>query len=132
MGVWILGTTAAVIVAILLVTNPHWFGRLRVGDRVRIGGGYEDPPPWLGGRPAVTGRVSAFIDNAAEVELDEPLVVDGASYRVLSLRLRYRRARWTRQGIVHVEVAGAPHAWVESHASYRRIHRGAEAPFIAR
>ena len=120
MGIWILGATAVVIAAILVITNPQWFGRLRVGDRVQIRGGYEDPPQWLGGRETVTGRVSAFVDNAAKVELDEPLVIDGKSYRVLSLRLRYERAHWTKQEIVHVEIA--PNVWVESHASYRRIH----------
>ncbi len=140
-GSSILSWTALVMVVI--ATLPRVTRRFRrplnVGDRVRIRGGYEDPPEWLQGRGAITGRVVALIPesdgrSAAEVALDSPLSASQTSYTAALLRLRYKDARWTHRGVVHVELwaaspseagrdpaAAVPHEWVESHASYSVI-----------
>ena len=104
---------------------------VRIGDRVRLFGAYDDPA-WLGGRNEIRGVVEDFIpDNAvpvAVVQLDESLNVRGTRGRWVVLQLRYVGATWQNVGIVSVELLDAPppvtpryrptgtHA--ESHATY--------------
>lgn len=114
----------------------------RTGQRVRLSGGFEATPSWLGDRPSVTGVVSDWIPGQNEVaacviELDEPLTTEGdvrgttaiVTGRHVVLQLRYTGQVWERTGIVHVELCGAPPepeawpnrqlgAWVDSHATY--------------
>jgi hypothetical protein len=131
---WILGGTAATIAVVAAVFNwPRVFGRrLRVGDRVRIRGGYSDQPEWLVGRESVTGYVSAFLPGGSvEVQLDSAMSRGLVVYRVAVLSLRWKNARWLSSGVVHVELWEhspsekgaqlAAHEWVESHAAYRRV-----------
>jgi hypothetical protein len=110
---------------------------VRIGDRVRLFGGYEDIE-WLGGHQDVRGVVEDFIqvfDEArlAVVKLDEALPVGGAHRRWAVLQLRYVGATWQNVGIVSVElVESRPPALaggyrptgtcVESHASYELTH----------
>ena len=136
-GSWILGATGVTLLAaaISMKLARRFRKPLFEGDRIRVYGGHQDPPAWLNGKRAVTGRITRFIPGdpgtlAAEVTLDEPLVLDDVSHSYLVLRLRYRDARWTRREAVHVEAweerpsqtlptsgAAAAH-WVESHATY--------------
>jgi hypothetical protein len=111
--------------------------RLRVGDRVRLFGGYEAEPRWLGGETERRGRVVAFLakegaEPAAVVELDTPIQVDEHRGSLAILHLRYSEARWARREVVHIELSDAmPEQegsltrplgqWVESHASYEAI-----------
>ena len=114
-------------------------GKLNVGDRVRVGGGYDMQPQWLGGRQYYSGTVKALIPG----QNDMPAVVvvlaaDAAfedyagKYLVQNLELRYAGATWTETGTVHVELCDfEPEArpwqdrrqgkWVESHATYRKL-----------
>lgn len=107
---------------------------LRVGDRVRLAGGYDVEPQWLGGRSACFGECVTFMRwketrLAAVVRLDEPLTFDSVSGAYVVLRLRHVGARWANQETVHLELfAHAPDTppalttrsvWIESHANYR-------------
>jgi len=110
---------------------------VRIGDRVRLFGGYEDTE-WLRGHQDVRGVVEDFIPGFDEVplavvKLDEPLAVRGTHRRWAVLQLRYVGATWQNVGIVSVElVESRPPALagsyrptgtcVESHASYELTH----------
>jgi hypothetical protein len=110
---------------------------LRIGDRVRLGGGYDMEPKWLNGKEHYTGTVEAFIPGqndtpAAIVELDEVAVCDDTRGSIVVLELRYVDAMWTSSEAVHVELCDfVPEAkswnnrkqgkWVESHARYEKI-----------
>jgi hypothetical protein len=105
---------------------------VRIGDRVRLFGGYEDIA-WLGGRNEVRGVVAEFIPGendvpAVVVQLDEALHVRRTQGRWVVLQLRYVGATWQNVGIVHVELLESrPPAMpryrptgthAESHATY--------------
>jgi hypothetical protein len=138
MRVWILLSASALIGALALLPRiGRMFHKpLRIGDRVRISGGHQEPPPWLEGRDDVEGTVTGVVPRAQsvsyEVTLDSPLARAATDYRFALLQLRFTDARWARNGVVHVELwAGAPskatsgadvpHEHVESHAVYRAI-----------
>jgi hypothetical protein len=119
-------------------------GPLAVGDRVRVGGGYDMDPKWLAANPSgYEGEVVEFIPGqnenlAAVVELDHELVLpDGAGAAhsavrgsFLVLELGWVGTDWsTPSPRIHVELlVGRPEgdpfsdrqrgAWIESHASY--------------
>jgi len=114
------------------------FGRrLREGDRIRLSGGYEMEPKWLGGKDAYLGRCLKFISGqskqpAAVVELDETIAINSLSGNVVILELRYAGARWRKREIVHLELCDfVPEnkawndrkrgEWIESHASYELL-----------
>lgn len=110
---------------------------LSIGSRLRLRGGYDMEPKWLSGKSEVLGTLTRMIPGqndkpAAVVELDEPLSVDGIEGRIVLLELRYVGAKWTNEGVVHVELCDFEPAhetwrnrrqglWVESHASYDNI-----------
>jgi len=114
-------------------------GALVPGDRIRLSGGYDMEPEWLGGHDAVMGSLAAFIpgqnrEPAALVQLDHPLEVQGITGERIVLELRYVGATWTDEGVVHVELCDfEPEAktwsarrqgkWVESHATYTKLGR---------
>lgn len=114
---------------------------LSIGDRIRIAGGYEYEPRWLNGKPGYLGTVERFIPGqnatpAAVVKLDAPITVEGTTGDILVLELRYVGANWEAKETVHVELCDfspEPKAWsqrqqgkwVESHASYERMDKGA-------
>ena len=111
--------------------------RLKVGDRVRLFGGYDQEPAWLSWREAVRGTLASFIpgqneEPAAVLRLDEPLTAEGAAGDIVVLELRYVGARWENHGVVHVELCDfdpepktwserRQGRWVESHASYEKM-----------
>jgi hypothetical protein len=111
--------------------------KLRVGDRVRLSGGYNMEPNWLQSGTEFFGEVSAFIPGqnehpAAVIELDSPISVDGATGTILVLELRYKGASWGARNIVHLELCDfvpEPKAWrhrkqgkwVESNATCMRV-----------
>jgi hypothetical protein len=112
-------------------------GKLNVGDRVQVGGGYNMEPPWLDGRQYYSGTVKAFIPGqndmpAVVVVLAEDAVFEDYAGKCLVLELRYAGATWEETGTVHVEMCDfEPEArpwqerrqgkWVESHATYRKL-----------
>lgn len=116
----------------------YLFGfRLREGDRIRLYGGYNVEPKWLGGKKACFGRCLGFIAGqgkqpAALVELDEALTFDSTSGKYVVLELRYTGSRWGKRENVHIELCNfVPEdrawkdrkrgEWIESHASYQVV-----------
>lgn len=111
--------------------------RIDVGDRLRLSGGYDIRPEWLGGREHYPGVLTAFIpgqneEPAAVVRLDTPITVDGVTGDTVVMETRYEGARWTEAGVVHLELCDfVPEPrrwqdrrqgkWIESHASYERV-----------
>jgi hypothetical protein len=113
-----------------------------IGTRVKVSGGYDQVPQWLGQLTAVNGAVAAWIPGqntqpACVVQLDEPLTAEGSIHTerrtvtgpYVVLELRYVGQTWTRSGSVHVELCESMPvhakwgerergAWVESHATY--------------
>ena len=112
-------------------------GRLEVGSRVRLSGGYERFPSWLKGEHSYLGECIAFIEGqntmpAAVVKLDKAIEFDGTSGDIVVLELRYVEASWAASGVVHIELCSfTPEdrhwkerrkgVWVESNASYVTI-----------
>ena len=113
--------------------------RLREGHRVRLFGGYDMEPKWLGGKDAYLGRCSRFIKGqsrqlAAVVELDEEVTFDRTSEKTVVLELRYVGARWGKRETVHIKLCDfVPEdkawkerkrgEWIESHTSYLVVSR---------
>ena len=110
------------------------FGTLKIGDRIRLSGGYDMEPRWLAGKDSHIGTVSEFIPGqnqapAAVVKLDHAITVDDTTADIIVLELRYEGAKWKEKETVHVELCDfVPEAaswkfrkqgkWVESHATY--------------
>jgi hypothetical protein len=111
---------------------------LRVGDRIRVFGGYAADPPWLHGGVGYLGTVEGFIPEgeadvqlAAVVRLDEDITVDSVRGQVVVLHLAWLGTDWaTLRPRVHVDLCDfdlsslgwqeRPHgAWAESHATYK-------------
>jgi hypothetical protein len=115
----------------------HMAGKPGIGDRVRVGGGYDMEPQWLAGRQYYSGTVKAVIPRqndttAPVVEIAEDAVRGNYSGKYLVLGLRDAGAKWLETGTVHVELCDSgPQAksWqqakqgkrVESHATYRML-----------
>jgi len=113
------------------------FSTLKVGDKVRLSGGYEMEPKWLVGESFYTGTVIEFIlgqnkTSAAVVKLDRDITFDDTTGDIVILKLRYEGAEWKRSETVHVELCSfVPEAatwesrkqgrWIESHASYVKL-----------
>ncbi len=110
---------------------------LLAGQRVRLSGGYEIEPTWLGGNTEVFGQVASFIPGhgakkAAVVKLEQSLHCEGITGDIVVLELRFRGAKWASTETVHVELCDfVPEAqawqnrrqgkWVESHATYKAV-----------
>jgi hypothetical protein len=113
-----------------------------VGGPIKVSGGYDFEPEWLGNRSHVTGVVAKWIPGqntqpACVIRLDEPLTATGdvrgkresRTGSHLVLELRYVGQDWNSSGTVHVELCEKEPedkpwadrevgAWVESHATY--------------
>ena len=126
-------TLLTVVIGLLPMLRRALSPRLRVGDRVRLSGGYEHEPKWLGARNAIDGEVLRFVarggsKESAIVKLSTTLSADGISYDHVALDLRFKGAHWGKREVVHVEVldqlpdlnqqSNVRGKWVESHASY--------------
>ena len=112
------------------------------GSPVRVSGGYDFEPAWLGSDQAVRGKLLKWIPGQNETDacvviLDDELTAEGlaggsrktVSGRYIVLELRYKDQVWESTGTVHVELLGEEPpplhwgereigAWVESHATY--------------
>ena len=141
------GPTPSLASGSAAVSSPKAPSEPPIGTRVKVFGGYDQQPQWLGQLNAVTGVVAAWIPGqnapkaACVIQLDEPLTAEGSihaerrtvtgSYVVLELR--YVGQTWTRSGSVHIELCESmpAHAkwgerdigaWVESHATYEFLN----------
>jgi len=113
------------------------FGTLKVGDRIRLSGGYDMVSKWLAGHDCYVGTVAEFIPGqnqvpAAVVKLDHPITFEDTTGDIVVLELRYVGAKWADKETVHVELCNfMPEAvswktrkqgkWVESHATYTKL-----------
>lgn len=116
--------------------------KLKLGDRVKLWGGYSTKPEWLKGREAYYGEVVGFISGPygnkdAIVELEEEIRYSDIKGKVLVLTLRYKDAVWGKGEIVHLHLLDSipqgdkwcvdKDGWeknhIESHASYRIVGR---------
>lgn len=109
---------------------------LRIGDRIRLSGGYDNKPTWLGARTSIEGVVLTFVESSgaasrsAIIKLGSALSAEGLSSDLIALDLRYKSARWGQHELVHVrllnEMPGGEDQsrallngkWIGSHASY--------------
>jgi hypothetical protein len=112
-------------------------GKLAVGDRIRLSGGYDMEPGWLQGRPHYMATITRFIPGqndapAVVAHLDSPLSIGQAAGQVVVLELRYKGATWGEADTVHVELCDfepEPKAWanrrqgkwIESHATCEKV-----------
>lgn len=119
---------------------------LQVGDRVKLYGGYDDWPAWLGGAPwwlggdgrkNHLGTVVDFIPGTgpepdAVVQTDEWVRLGSVRSNILVLHLRFEGATWGVTETVHIELCRLMperKAWpdrpvgihAESHATYEKI-----------
>ena len=107
---------------------------------MRLFGGYESTPAWLGRRDEYYAVVLDFFDNeiegrtgderlSASIEFDEELESDGVRGRFGYLTGRWSGQTWEAEGVAHLnlcdrdvrsasDVESARTAWLESHASY--------------
>lgn len=106
---------------------------MKVGDTIRLSGGYDMEPKWLGGAEYVDGSIEKFIPGqnsspAAQVRLSSPIQVDEVRGEILVLELRYKETLWTSGEVVHIELCDfipeekrwqdrKQGLWVESHAT---------------
>lgn len=115
----------------------------KIGDRVRLSGGFEPRPVWMGGQQSFEGKIVRFVPGtheplAAVVRLDTPISLTDVrngkmvSGDVLVLELRFFGAQWKDSETVQIELRDSlperkpadqrSHGlWVESHATYRVI-----------
>ena len=114
--------------------------QFRVGSRVRLSGGYDVEPAWLGGAQARIGTVMKRIPGQNEtpawvIELDKPISLDEMVGVYVVLELRYRDANWAERSVVHIELCDFEHVaarwsdrkkghWVESHATCELVNDG--------
>ncbi len=124
----------------LLLLNLFNRKRLKIGNRVKLWGGYSTSPEWLSGKNAYYGEVVDFIpgyykNEDAVVRLDEEISFSGIKGKILILTLRYKNAIWSKAEIVHLHLFdsipqgdkwrlnkdGWDKSHIESHASYRIV-----------
>ena len=110
------------------------FSAMKVGDIVKLYGGYDYDPKWLGKEDHRLATVLKFIpgqnsEPAAVVKLSQPIAVDSVTGEVLVLELRHEGAKWFKKGTVHIELCNfipedirwqdrKQGLWVEAAASY--------------
>jgi hypothetical protein len=119
--------------------------RLEPGDRIRLFGGYDMEPRWLGDRDCYYATVLGFFDNriekrtgderlSAAIEFDQPLSFEGLEAKFGVILGRWEGQRWERKGVVHVclvereisdssQITKDNSRWMESHASYECLER---------
>ena len=117
--------------------------RLKVGDRIKLFGGYDMNPPWLFGGEGYTAKVLSFFDNcitgrkgdssiSISIEFDEPLTFKGFIGKYGFIMGRWEDQKWEDAGGVHVhittnkiskasDITEENSRWVESHANYQKI-----------
>jgi len=117
--------------------------KLKVGDRIRLFGGYDMNPPWLKGGDGYNAGVLSFFDNEIDgrdgdsalsvlIEFDEEIEFKGFLGKFGFITSRWEGQTWETEGVVHVyicnskiqtaaEINNVNSYWVESHVSYKKI-----------
>ena len=114
---------------------------LKIGDRIRLSGGYNREPTYLQNPPSIerTGSVINFIigqnsSPAALVKLDSMITGEKITGEIVVLELRYVGQTWECSGpnIVHIELCDfipenkswkdrKQGEWIEAAASWEKI-----------
>ena len=110
---------------------------LQLGDRIRIGGGYDAGSTWLPEGESRDATLVRFIPGqnktpAGVFKLDTPITAEGMTGDIVVLELRYVGAKWGPSKTVHVELCDfTPEPktwqerrrgkWVEDHATCQRL-----------
>lgn len=110
---------------------------LTVDDRIELFGGYDYEPRYLQNpkTTAIRGKVLKFIDSergdkSAVIELDNEIVGDSLTTKIIVINARYEKQDWSTNGPVHIELhLEAPDfhfnmhepkgEWIEAAASYK-------------
>ena len=118
--------------------------RLKVGDRIKVSGGYDMDPPWLKGGSGYIAVVTGFFDNniekregdsaiSASIEFENEVEYKGINGKYGFLLGRYEGQTWDAENHgEHVHISSVPinsntdikeelSVWAESHASYKII-----------
>jgi len=117
--------------------------RLQVGDRIKLFGGYDMHPRWMGDKNHYVATVLGFFDNeiegrvdderlSASIEFDEELEFEGLTGKFGYIMGRWEKQQWLSSGIVHVHLTNVKIAeakqiteensrWMESHARYEVV-----------
>ncbi|WP_028762909.1 hypothetical protein [Shewanella colwelliana] len=82
---------------------------MKIGNSVKLSGGYDYEPKWLPYDEHVIGEVIKFIPGqnselAAVIKLPKSITVDSTTGNILVLELRHEGAKWVEEGIVHLEL----------------------------
>ena len=75
---------------------------LALGTRVRLTGGYDDPPKYLEGRQDRYATIEGAVTDAHLLRFDDPVVVNGRSQAFGLLRRRDPESPWTSGTIVEI------------------------------
>jgi hypothetical protein len=117
--------------------------KLKIGDRIKLYGGYDMDPPWVKDGDGYYARIVSFFDNeiegreddsriSAAIEFDEELEIKNFKSRFGFILCRWEGQEWDTEGVVHVhlsnkpvtaasDISGKTSIWVESHASYKKV-----------
>lgn len=118
-------------------------GRLRIGDRIKLSGGYDMDPPWLKGGDGYFAKVTGFFDNeiekrkgderlSASIEFDTEVEHKGIAGKYGFMLGRWENQTWDSSGTVHIHISTVPitsakditrdnSVWAESHAYYETV-----------
>jgi hypothetical protein len=89
--------------------------KLKVGDRIRLFGGYDMKPTWLKGGDGYNARVLSFFDNeiggrdgdsalSALIEFEEEIESEGFLGKFGFITGRWEGQTWETEGAVHVNI----------------------------
>ena len=79
---------------------------LEIGTKLKLMGGYEPHPIWLGGENAYVGQIESVYPTKAgsppliAVRLKHPITWGNLRGDILFLKLRYANAEWEEAGVV--------------------------------
>ena len=119
--------------------------KLKVGDRIKLSGGYDMKPPWLKGGTGYFASVTGLFDNgiekrkgderlSASIEFEDEMEHKGLKGKYGFILGRWEGQEWETSGTVHCYITTIPvtkagditqdnSVWAESHAHYERIDK---------
>ena len=117
--------------------------KLKVGDKIKLFGGYDWDPPWLKAHDCFLATILRFFDNGIEkrngderlsatIEFDNPITFKNITGKYGVILGRWEGQKWESTGVVHVHLSNTEifnskdmnesnSVWMESHASYERV-----------
>jgi hypothetical protein len=89
------------------------------GSRVRLTGGYDDPPEYLAGRQDLYATIEGAIAGTPILRLDDPVMRNGRPHAFALVRRRLAEAHWVSGTVVEIAVYERP----PSTAADFEVHR---------